>query len=250
MLHRTYGLRQFLTIFDFHLQCFTESTEWALNTDVFLLLPNVFFQPEIDLFAFALNHQIPTYISWLPEHGLAYHTISAAKSVLSGILHILVVTAISEHLLIICLLKGIFHVRPPQLRYELILDTGVVLSYLKNLSFSDSSLKFLSLKNVTLLTLLSGQHVSTAHQFLISQIQTSPSLNIFNIPGLLKHSTRTKRDNLIPFYAFPHDADLCPVATINQYLTAQATLANNELHDELLCYRKSNGPTTKDTLAR
>ena len=127
----------------------------------------------------------------------------------------------------------------------------MVLSYLKNLSFSDSSLKFISLKNVTLLTLLSGQRVSTVHQFLISQMQTTtPSLNIFNIPGLLKHSRHTKRDNLIPFHAFPHDADLCPVATINQYLTAQATLANNEVHDALLCYRKSNGPATKDTLAR
>ena len=52
---------------DFHLRCFTENTEWALNTDVFLLLPNIFFQPEIDLFASALNHQIPTYISWLPD---------------------------------------------------------------------------------------------------------------------------------------------------------------------------------------
>ena len=70
------------------------------------------------------------------------------------------------------------------------------------------------------------------------------------IPRLLKHSRHTKRDSPIPFHAFPHDADLCPVATINQYITAQATLANNELHDKLLCYRKPHGPTTKDTLAR
>ena len=125
------------------------------------------------------------------------------------------------------------------------------LSYLKNLSSSTYSLKFLSLKIVTLLTLLSGQRVSTVHQFHISHMQTTPSLIIFNIPGLLKHSRHTKRDNPIPFYAFPQDADLCPVATINQYLTAQATLANYELHDALLLsYRKPHGPATKDTLAR
>ena len=41
---------------EFHSWCFTENTEWALNTDVFLLLPNIFFQPEIGLFASALNH--------------------------------------------------------------------------------------------------------------------------------------------------------------------------------------------------
>ena len=75
-----------------------------------------------------------------------------------------------------------------------------------------------------------------------------PPLIIFNIPGLLKHSRHTKRDNPIPF---PHDADLYPVAPINQYLTARTTLANYELHDALLlCYRKPHGPATKDTLAR
>ena len=88
---------------------------------------------------------------------------------------ILGVTAISEHPLIIPLLEGIFHVRPSQPRYELIWDTDLVLgSYLKNLSSSKYSLKFLSLKIFTLLTLLSG---------------------------LLKHSRHTKRDNPIPFHA-------------------------------------------------
>ena len=60
------------------------------------------------------------------ERGLAYHTISAAKSVLSGVLHVQGVTAICEHTLVICLLQGIFHVCPPQPRYALIWDTGLV----------------------------------------------------------------------------------------------------------------------------
>ena len=195
-------------------------------------------------------YDILAYLTSLFERGLAYRTISAAKSVLSGVLHVPGVTAISEHRLIIRLLKGIFHIRPPQLRYELIWDTDLVLSHLKNPSSSTYSLKFLSLKIVTLLTLLSGQRVSTVHQFCISDMQTTPSLIIFNIPGLLKHSRHTKRDNPIPFHAFPQDADLCPVSTINQYLTARATLANYVLHDALLCYRKPHGPTIKDTLAR
>ena len=62
------------------------------------------------------------------ERGLAYHTISVTKSVLSGVLHIPGVTAISEHLIVVRLLKGIFHVRPPQPSYELIWDTDLVIS--------------------------------------------------------------------------------------------------------------------------
>ena len=41
-----------------------ENTEWALNTDIFVIPPKTFFQPEIDLFASALNHQVSAYISW------------------------------------------------------------------------------------------------------------------------------------------------------------------------------------------
>ena len=59
------------------------------------------------------------YLTSMFERGLEYSTISAAKSVLSSILHIPGVTAISEHPLIIRLLKWIFHVRPPRPRYDL-----------------------------------------------------------------------------------------------------------------------------------
>ena len=116
--------------------------------------------------------------------------------------HIPGVTAISEHPLIIRLLKGIFLVRPSRPRYELIWDTDLVLTYLKGLESSKITLKFLSMKLVTLLTILSGQRVSTVHRFRISQTQNTPALIIFNIPGLLKHSRHTKRDKPIPFHAF------------------------------------------------
>ena len=59
-------------------------------------------------------YDILAYLTSMFEHDLAYRTISAAKSVLSGILHVPGVTAISEHPLVIRLLKEIFHVHPPQ----------------------------------------------------------------------------------------------------------------------------------------
>ena len=71
-------------------------------------------------------YDILTYLTSQFQRGLAYRTISAAKNVLSGILHIPGVAAISEHPLVIRLLKGIFHVPPPQQRYELIWDTDLI----------------------------------------------------------------------------------------------------------------------------
>ena len=182
---------------------------------------------------------------------LQYTTIAAAKSVLAGVLHIPGVTSISSHPLIIRLLKGIFHVRPPKPRYESIWDTDLVLKFLKTLHPAVIPLKLLTLKTVTLLTLLSGQRVSTLHQFRLSQLQRNPTLVIFNIQGLLKHSRAAKRDLPITYHAFPPDVALCPVATLDAYLDARAQLGNAALRDEFfLCYRKPHGPATNDTLAR
>ena len=191
------------------------------------------------------------YLTSMYDRGLQYTTIASAKSVLSGMLHIPGVISISSHPLIIRLLKGIFHVRPPKPRYEFIWDTELVLNFLKNLNPSAVTLKLLTLKTVTLLTLLSGQRVSTIHQFQLSQMQRTPNIVIFNIQGLMKHSRSTKRDLPITYHAFPHDVALCPVATLDSYINARGNLVNAALHDELLlCYRKPHGPATNDTLAR
>ena len=126
-----------------------------------------------------------------------------------------------------------------------------MLKFLKTLHPAVIPLKLLTLKTVTLLTLLSGQRVSTLHQFRLSQLQRNPTLVIFNIQGLLKHSRAAKRDLPITYHAFPCDVALCPVATIDAYLDARAQLGNAALCDEFfLCYRKPHGPATNDTLAR
>ena len=192
-----------------------------------------------------------SYLTSMYGRGLQYTTIASARSVLSGILHIPGVTSISSHPLIIWLLKGIFHDRPPKPRYEFIWDTELVLQFLKHLHPSVIGLKLLTLKTVTLLTLLSGQRVSTLHQFRLSQMQRTPTIVVFNIQGLLKQSRPTKRDLPITCHAFPHDVALCPVATLGFYLSAREKLVNAALHDELfLCYRNPHGPATRDTLAR
>ena len=144
-----------------------------------------------------------------------------------------------------------FHVRHPKPRYEFIWDTDLVLNFLKSLQTSDITLKLLTLKTVTLLTLLSGQRVSTVHQFRLSQMQRTPTIIIFNIQGLLKQTRQHKRDLPITYHAFPHDVNLCPVATIESYLHARATMVHAAINDDfLLCYGNPHGPAPKDPLAR
>ena len=114
-----------------------------------------------------------------------------------------------------------------------------MLKFLKTLHPAVITLKLFTLKTVTLLTLLSGQRVSTLHHFRLSQLQRNPTRVLFNIQGLLKHSRPAKRDLPITYHAFPHDVALCPVATPDAYLTAREKLENAALRDELfICYRK------------
>ena len=90
------------------------------------------------------------YLTSMYDRSLQYWTIAVAKSVLAGIIHIPGVTSISSHPLIIQLLKGIFHVRPPNPRYEFIWDTDLVLKFLQTLHPAVIPLNLLTLKTVTL----------------------------------------------------------------------------------------------------
>ena len=44
-----------------------ESTEWMLDSSVFRQIVAVYQQPQVDLFASHLNHQLPNYFSWVPD---------------------------------------------------------------------------------------------------------------------------------------------------------------------------------------
>ena len=66
-----------------------ENTEWRLALLVFHKIVTLFkVTPEIDLFASALNHQVPKYISWNPDQEAfavdAYHIKNRARRCIWG----------------------------------------------------------------------------------------------------------------------------------------------------------------------
>ena len=46
---------------------FQDAAEWMIDTKMFRKMSLYYGQPDIDLFASRLNHQISTYVSWLPD---------------------------------------------------------------------------------------------------------------------------------------------------------------------------------------
>ena len=54
---------------DFHSRNFRDQTEWMLNPEVFHKLTQIYFVPEMDLFASSINCQLTPFVSWKPEPG-------------------------------------------------------------------------------------------------------------------------------------------------------------------------------------
>ena len=156
----------------------------------------------------------------------------------------------SDHPLIQRLLKGIYHNRPPKPRYAFIWDSDKVIHYLATLNTADLDFKMLSYECVTLLTLPSGQQVSTLHKFKCSSLQLTDRLAQFQVVDLLKHSTPHHKQQPVLFPSYPYNLNLCPVKTISQYLTVQGKLQAPPIDNVFRCHRKPYGPASRDTLSR
>ena len=116
-------------------------------------------------------------------------------------------------------MTGIFNSRPILPRYDFTWQTSIVINYLKGLNYDNLSYKLLSYKIVTLLSILSGQRVSTVHKFRLSQLHITKDIAIFTISSLLKHTKPGKVNLPVTFYQYPYGDPLCPVKLLNKYIS-------------------------------
>ena len=181
---------------------------------------------------------------------MSYSTISSVKSVLFTLIHIPGITKIAEHPLVKRLMTGIFNSRPTLPRYNFTWDTSIVINFLKRLDYDNLSHKLLSYKVAALLTILSGQRVSTVHKFRLSQLHITKDIAIFTIPSLLKH-TKPGRVNLpVTFHKYPYDDLLCPVMLLNKYISYRESLSLGDTDELIITFGKPYHPASKDTIAR
>ena len=95
---------------------------------------------------------------------LHYSALNTARSAISTFMEMVGGKKVGEHFLIVRFMKGVFNHRPSLPRYTETWDPQQLLGYLRKLSPSKKlSLKLLTYKSVTLLTLLSGQRVDNIH---------------------------------------------------------------------------------------
>jgi hypothetical protein len=91
------------------------------------------------------------------EEGKAYRTLNVYWSTLSTLLPEIDSFRVGSHPLVFQLLKGVFHLRPPEPRYLYTWKVGTVIAFIRSLGKNENlDLKLLSFKLVVLLGLSSG----------------------------------------------------------------------------------------------
>ena len=165
---------------------------------------------------------------------------------------------LADHPLIQRLLKGIGNERPPKPRYTIIWNTTWLLyrmiwnttPLMASLQNEEFDFQWACWKSSALLTVLSGQRVSTLHKFKLSNLQVTDTLALFNITAPLKQSTPSNKPQPVIFNNYPHNEQLCPVRLIHVYLGKRKSLPLAAVYDEFfLTHRKPHHPATADTLA-
>ena len=97
------------------------------------------------------------------DQGNGYSAVYSEHSALNNIITLFGYPDISAHPLIKRFTKGVFNLRPPTVKYTQVWDVSKVLLFLKSLGANnhDITLKWLTLKMITLMMLLSGDRVNT-----------------------------------------------------------------------------------------
>ena len=169
------------------------------------------------------------FLSYLYDNGGWFGVLPTALSTLS----------MSQVYLSWPTMKGAYNTRPLAPCYVVIWDTDVLLQYLHSLDNTCLDFKLLSCKTaiVDLLTILSGQRVSTIHAFWLSQLQLTTDMVIFNLGNtLLKHSRPGRSNPPIVFHCYPHRRRLCPLQAIRDYVT-QCTLLAPQIDKFFITHR-------------
>ena len=180
--------------------------------------------------------------------GMGFSALNSVRSALSTFISV-EGHPVGAHPLIRRFIKGVFNLRPVLPKNETVWDTTIVLKYLKKLSpVHKLDLKFLTLKLVMLLALLTGQRVQTLHTIKLSDLILSKNSLKIKISELLKHSRPGKHLQMITVKAYAPDRRLCLVTVLLEYLRRTKSLRK---HDKLFVgIIKPHGTVVAATVSR
>ena len=157
---------------------------------------------------------------------------------------------LGQHPIITRLLKGIYNVRPPLPRYNGTWNVQTALNYLESLGETKNlTLKLLTMKTVFLLAITSPSRSADLSQLDIERMKTGTNGITFLPASLAKQSRQGRPIAEFFFPSFQPNATICPVHTLQVYLTTTRPLRGAESR-LFVSFIKPHKAVTSSTIAR
>ena len=133
--------------------------------------------------------EVLDFLTELFNGGLGYSGLNTARCALSSVILLDGNKTVGSHPLVNRFLKAVFNARPCVPRYQSILDTSLVLSYLKTFAPLESlSFKDLTFKLAMLIALVTGQRCQSLYLMDLASMQKNADHYKFVIGDLVKES--------------------------------------------------------------
>ena len=195
--------------------------------------------------------EIANFLAHLFKQGYQSRSLNAYRSAIASVHDKVVGMEIGKHPMITRLLKGAFHARPPLPGYTATWSVQSVLQYIEGMGVTTSlSLKQLSHKLCMLLALARPSRLADLASLQIDRCRFNPEGVTFLPAALAKQSRPCKALTEYFFPSFPHNRELCPVATLRQYLTVTSPLHPEGAVKLFVAIIKPHNPVSSSSIAR
>ena len=165
------------------------------------------------------------FLMMLVNKGLSYSTVNTARSALSNIITEGECVKFGTHHVVTRFMKAVFETKNPARKCTTTWDVSAVLKYLATLYPNNGlSLKWLSIKLVLLMLLLSGQRGQTIHLLNLDGLNISDDTCIFQLLEHIKTSKPGGRATVLTFKNYTENHAVCPVLTLKEYLVRTKSL--------------------------
>ncbi|XP_069121449.1 uncharacterized protein [Argopecten irradians] len=190
---------------------------------------------------------VVNFLTELFKKGVGYSALNTARSALSAFIKLDGVPC-GNNTFVKRFLKGVFQLRPALPKNNVIWDTEIVISFVRNMDVS--KLKMLTYKTVILLALSTGQRAQSLHSLDIRNITLTEHEVKLRFGEVLKTTRPGHHQCEIVLGKFS-ELNLCVAETLKTYLIKTELLRDNVTQNKLfLSYQKPHTAVSKATISR
>lgn len=195
---------------------------------------------------------VANFLADLYDQGYQYRSINSYRSAIASAHDRVEGMSVGQLPVITRLMAGIANSRPPQPRYTVTWDINIVLKYLENLGDNQAlSLKILTLKTAMLLALTRPSRSADLHSLDTQLIRSNPEGISFRPSKPPKQTKAAKIGQEFFFPKYEENQSICPVRTLNHYLSRTETLRERSDKSQLfISFIKPHNPVSSATIAR